>query len=167
MRSTCKSKLSLAFQGLLPGVLLLLLAAPVFAQPAEEAHAARGVGQYDATHEVTINGTVQSVVTKRTVGSPAGMRLLVSTANGTIDAHVGSFLSKDAREALHMGLPLQIVGAMETIRGKQYLLARQLVYGGQTLTVRSSNGMLLRPAQSSAYPRHQRIERSRLTGGAR
>jgi hypothetical protein len=168
MRSTRKSKLSLAFTGLLPGVLLACLAVPVSAQAGTESQPARGVvAQYDAAHEVTISGTVQKVVTKRTVGRPAGMHLLVSGSNGMVDAHVGPFLSNDAREALHMGLPLQIVGAMETIRGKQYLLARQLMYGGQTLTVRSSNGMLLRPAQSSAYPRHQRIERSRLTGGAR
>lgn len=168
MRSTCKSKLSLALTGLLPGVLLLCLAAPSFAQPAEEAHApARGIGQYDAAREVTINGTVQSVVTKRTLGSPAGMHLLVSGANGLVDAHVGPFLGKDIRQALHMGLPLQVVGAMETFRGKQVLLARQLMYGGQTVTIRSNNGFLLRPAQSSISPRHQRIERSRLNGGAR
>src|SRR4051794_33870664 len=99
MRSTCKSKLSLALTGLLPGVLLLLLSAPVFAQAAEEAHATRGVvGEYDAAREVTISGTVQSVITKRTLGRPAGMHLLVSGANGLVDAHVGPFLGRDIRE---------------------------------------------------------------------
>ncbi len=153
MRSTCKSKHSLALTGLLPGVLLLLLAAPLFAQPAEVAHnAARGVGQYDAAHEVTINGTVQSVVTKRTPGSPAGMHVLVSSASGTIDAHVGPYLTKAMQEAVHTGLPLQVVGSMSTVGGKRMLLVRQMIYGGQTVTVRNKYGFLFRPAESSNSP---------------
>ena len=166
MRSTRKSKLSLALTGLLPGVLMACLAAPVTA--ATESQPARGVvGQYDAAHEMTINGTVQQVITKHTVGSPAGMHLMISGTNGMVDAHVGPFLGKGITEALHVGLPLQVVGAMETIRGKRYLMARELVYGGQTITVRNNKGILLRIPQSSASPRHQRIERSRLSGGAR
>lgn len=168
MRSARKSKVSFALTGLLPGVLLLSSAIPLGAQPVNQPHSVRGsIAQFDAAHEVTINGTVQQVTTKRTVGSPAGMHLLVSGAQGLVDAHVGSYLSKNMKEALHTGLPIQIVGAMETVRGKQYLLARQLNYGGQTVTVRNNNGFLLRPAQSSIAPRTRRIERSRLSGGAR
>lgn len=168
MRSTCKRKFTLALSGLLPGV-LLAWALPLSAQPVRTSRPAPGkIVAYDATHEVTVNGTVQQVVTKHIAGSPAGMHLLVSGATGTVDAHVGPFLSKSMQQALHAGLPLQVVGSMETVRGgKQYLLARQLVYGGQTVTVRNTNGFLLRPAQSSASPRQQRIVRSRLSGGAR
>jgi hypothetical protein len=167
MRSTCKRKFTLALSGLLPGV-LLAWALPLCAQPVRTSRPAPDkIAAYDAAHEVTINGTVQQVVTKHNAGSPAGMHLLVSGTTGTVDAHVGPFLSKSMQQALHTGLPLQVVGAMATTHGKQYLLARQLNYGGQTVTVRGRNGSILRPAQSSASPNHKRIVRSRLSGGAR
>lgn len=168
MRSTRKSKLTLALSGLLPGVLSAFLSLPAIAQPVDEPQPARNViAQYDAAHEVTIHGTVQAVITKHVPGSPAGMHLLVSGTQGTVDAHVGPFLSRSLQQALHMGLPLQVIGVMGTVRGKQYLLARQLIFGGQTVTVRNNNGFLLRPAQSSSSPKAARIVRSRLNGGAR
>jgi len=143
MRSTCKRNLALA--GLLPGVLMACLAIPAGAQSAAETHPAHGFMQsYDAAHELTVTGTVQEVVTKHTVGSPVGMHLLVSGSEGMIDAHVGPYLSKDVKEALHTGLPIQIVGAMETLHGQQFLLARQLIFGGRMVTVRSQNGFLVR-----------------------
>ncbi len=149
MRRTRKSKLSLALTGLLPRVLLACLAAPVMA--ATESQPARGVvGQYDASHEITINGTVQSVITTRTVGSPVGIHLLVSSASGQVDAHVGPYLTKRMQQAVHSGLPLQVVGSMVTIRGRQMLLVRQFVYSGQTITVRNKNGFLYRPAQTAS-----------------
>lgn len=154
MRSPCKRNLALA--GLLPGVLMACLAIPASAQSAAEANPARGFMQsYDAAHELTVTGTVQEVVTKHAVGSPAGMHLIVSGSQGTVDAHVGPFLSKDVKEALHTGLPIQIVGAMETLHGKQFLLARQLIFGGRMVTVRSKNGFLV-----------QGIRTPRTNGGA-
>ncbi len=150
MRSTCTRKLTLALAGLLPGVLMVSLATPVVAEPAAGSVPERNaIAKYDATREITINGTVQQVITKHVAGSPAGMHLMVSGAQGLVDAHVGPYMSKSAKEALHMGLPVQIVGAMETLRGKQYLIVRQLGYGGQTLTIRNKYGFYLTPAQSS------------------
>lgn len=149
MRSTRKSKLSLALTGILPGVLMACLAAPVTA--ATESQPARGVvGQYDAAHEMTINGTVQQVITKHTVGSPAGMHLMISGNNGMVDAHVGPYLTKSMQQAVHFGLPVQVVGSMVTVRGKQMLLVRELTYGSQTIIVRNSHGLPYRPAQTPA-----------------
>ncbi|HEV2470675.1 MAG TPA: hypothetical protein VGS78_15900 [Candidatus Sulfotelmatobacter sp.] len=143
MRSTCKKYFALA--GLLPAVLMACLAIPASAQSAAEANPAHGFMQpYDSAHEVIVTGTVQEVITKHSVGSPAGMHLLVNGSEGIVDAHVGPFLSKYVQEALHTGLPIQIVGAMETVHGKQFLLARQLIFGGRMVTVRSQNGFLVR-----------------------
>lgn len=148
MRSTCKRNLALA--GLLPGVLLALLSVPVSAQPATQSHPGRGfAAPYNVAHEITFEGTVQQVVTKHVLGSPAGMHLVVTGSAGTVDAHLGMLLSKSTREALHTGLPVQIVGAMQTINGKPYLLARQLMYGGKTVTVRSKTGFLVGPMLSN------------------
>jgi hypothetical protein len=131
--------------GLLAGLLLAILAVPLGAQLAPETRATRAVGPvYDAAHEITLNGTIQEVVTKRVAGSPVGMHLLVAGPEGVVDAHVGPYLTKDTQEALHAGLPVQIVGAVEQLHGKSILLARQLIFGGRTVTVRNENGFLVR-----------------------
>ncbi len=158
MRSTCTRKLTLALAGLLPGVLMVSLATPVVAEPAAGSVPQRNaIAKYDATREITINGTVQQVITKHVAGSPAGMHLMVSGAQGLVDAHVGPYMSKSAKEALHMGLPVQIVGAMETLRGKQILIVRELGYGGQTMTMSA-----IRMASTSPLnPRNRPIPETR------
>jgi hypothetical protein len=129
---------------LLSGLLFAVVALPLGAQPASESRPGRGFGPvYDAAHEITIYGTVQEVVTKHVLGSPAGIHLLVSQTAGMVDAHVGAFLAKDVQEALHTGLPVQIVGSMQEINGKQYLLARQLIFGGRMVAVRNEHGFLV------------------------
>ena len=141
-RSTKPTQLT---AGLLAGLLLAILAVPLGAQLAPETRATRAVGPvYDAAHEITLNGTIQEVVTKRVAGSPVGMHLLVAGPEGVVDAHVGPYLTKDTQEALHAGLPVQIVGAVEQLHGKSILLARQLIFGGRTVTVRTENGFLVR-----------------------
>ncbi|MGH9495101.1 MAG: hypothetical protein ACRD3B_08900 [Candidatus Sulfotelmatobacter sp.] len=154
---------------LLPAMLLALFPIPSGAQAAAAAPNRGPIPTYNAAHETTINGTVQQVVTKRTIGSPAGMHLIVTGATGTVDVHVGPFLSKEVREALHTGLPIQIVGATETLNGKQYLLARQLMYGGITVPVRSANGVVLRGALPSnvVSPKAQKAAQLAANGGAR
>ncbi len=142
--------------GLLLSLLFAVVALPLGAQPASETRPGHGFGPvYDAAHEITITGTVREVVTKHVLGSPVGMHLLVSQGGGTIDAHVGAFLAKDVQEALHPGLPVQLVGAMQEINGKQYLLARQLIFGGRLVAVRNESGFLV----------HNVAKRTRATVG--
>jgi hypothetical protein len=145
--------------GLLTGLLFTLVIIKPVAQTAADSRAQRPmIPSYDKAHEITLNGTVQEVVTKRVPGSPVGVHLLVAGPEGVVDAHVGPYLSKDAQEALHAGLPLQIVGAMEEAHGKHYLLARQLIFGGNTVTVRSENGFLVRargPRMAGSNPDHK------------
>lgn len=99
---------------------------------------------YDAAHEIKISGNVEDVVTRHVAGSPVGLHLLIAAPQGTVDAHLGPYLDKDTQEALHAGTPVQIVGAMQTFHGKQVLLARQLIFGGRLITVRSTHGFLVR-----------------------
>jgi len=153
--------------GLIAGMLVAILAIPLCAQPGDESRPAQGIGPvYDAAHEITLSGTIESVVTKHTPGSPVGMHLLIAAENGTVDAHVGPFLGKDVQEALHSGLPVHIVGAMQEIRGKQYLLVRQLSFGGRTITVRSEHGLLAGPTHR-AREASLRTSQTEPNGGAR
>lgn len=165
MRSGSKRNLALA--GLLPGVLLACWTVPAVAQAAGTSHPASGFAHaYDAKREIKFDGTVEKVVTKHAPGSPAGMHLIVTASTGTVDVHVGSMLPKDVLQALHPGLPIQIAGAVEMIGGKQFLLARQLTFGGRAITVRSHTGFLVgTPSPRMAALRAQKPT-PHVSGGA-
>lgn len=154
---------------LIAALLLAIVAVPLVAQPADQANTAKGIGPvYDAAHEITLEGWIQTVVTKHTPGSPAGVHLMVMGPEGLVDAHIGPFLSKETKEALHEGAPVRIVGAMVSVRGNDYLFARQVAVGGRTITVRSEHGILA-PLHSSAHT-HAAVEKQSQTesnGGAR
>lgn len=162
------SKISLLLRGLSAALCLAIIAIPLGAQPTHLFQAGRGFGPgYDAAHEITLNGTVQEVLTRHILGSPAGTHLMVAGPQGMVDVHIGSFLTKDTREALHMGLPIQVVGAEQTLHGRQYLLARQIIFGGRTLTLRSSKGFLLLPASSRRASSRPRTAKSLTNGSVR
>jgi hypothetical protein len=155
MRRTCLTKPSRMMVGLLTGMLFAVITLQPSAQTAADSRAQRSlISAYDKAHEITLNGTVSEVVTKHVAGTPFGMHLMVAGPEGMVDAHVGPYLTKDAQEALHAGLPVQIVGAVEEHNGKSFLLARQLIFEGRTVTVRSENGFLVRARAS-------RVARSR------
>ena len=123
----------------------------------------RGLGFfYDPAKEVTLVGTVQQIVPRSAVG-PMGLHVFVSVQGKTVDAHIGPYLSKQIQETLHAGELIQVVGVHEYVRGGNFLLARQLVYGGRQVTVRSERGFLLRTAS------HREVSDSRrnANGGAR
>lgn len=127
---------------------------------------------YDKAREITVTGTVQEVVAKSSPGSPVGLHILIAGSGGIVDAHIGPYLAKDAQDALHTGLPVQIVGAMETLHGKNLLLARQLIFGGRMITVRNENGFLVRAhaprvARSTPAAQFEKTTQVELNGGAR
>lgn len=145
MRRTCLNQRARVIAGLLAGLLFTVVTIQPSAQTAADSRAQRPlIPSYDKAHEITLSGTVQEVVAKRVPGSPFGMHLLVAGPEGVVDAHVGPYLSKDTQEGLHAGLPVQIVGAMEEVHGKHYLLVRQLIFGGGMVMVRSEHGFLTR-----------------------
>jgi hypothetical protein len=143
MRSSARKRTPL-IAGLMAGLLVAIVSVPLVAQPTTETRPpAKGFGaDYDAAHETTLNGTIEKITTKREIGKPAGMHLLVSGPSGVVDAHVGYFLNKEAKESLQEGMPVKIVGAMSTIHGKSYLLARLVTVGDRTIRVRSKHGIL-------------------------
>ena len=154
---------------LLASLLLAISMVPAAAQVAAESHLGKGFGPvYDGAHEITLSGVIQEVVTTHVAGSPAGIHLLVAGPQGVVDAHVGPFLSKETKESLQAGMPVRIVGAMSSVEGRSYLLARKLTVSGSTVTVRTERGVLL-PVQT---PRAQRGRTERTShlepdGGAR
>jgi hypothetical protein len=151
MRRTRLTKNTRMIAGLLAGLLFAIPAVPLGAQPASETRPGQGFGPvYDAAHEITLTGTVQEVISRHMAGRPVGLHLMVAGPQGLVDAHVGPFLSREMKEALHTGTPVQLVGAMASLRGRKYLMVRELTVGGTTVTVRSEHGFLVRPHDSSA-----------------
>jgi hypothetical protein len=171
MRHFPCARLSGLVARLLAGLLFatVIIIVPLGAHAASVTHPGHGFGPaYDATHEITLEGTIQQVVTKHTLGSPVGMHLMVSGPNGLVDAHVGAFLSKETKAALVAGMPVKIVGAKAMLHGKSYLLARELTVGENTVTIRSAHGLIIpRHTDRPRAPRTRKPSQTESKEGAR
>jgi hypothetical protein len=169
MRCVLLTKTARMMAGLLASLLLTIFTIQLTAQTAPDARPGRGFGPaYDAAHETTLNGTIQEVVSKRVVGSPAGIHLLVAGPQGVVDAHVGPFLSQETKESLQPGMPVRIIGATSSLQGKNYLLVRELTISGNTITVRSERGALLPVHSTRTQPaKNEKTAQVEVNGGAR
>lgn len=102
----------------------------------------RLVPAYDAAHEVTLQGTIEKVIAKAAAGSPLGLHVIVATAGGDVDAHLGLFNMKRTKEVgVVPGATVEAVGAIVQVRGKNLLLVRMLTVGGQTIVIRNESGV--------------------------
>lgn len=124
-------------------MLLAACALSVNAQDASSTHVLHSSVNYDKAHEITITGNVQKVAFERVSGSPFGVHLFVAASEGLVDVHLGTYLDKPTQDSLHAGTPVRLVGAVETIHDKSFLLARQLIFGGRAITIRNENGFLV------------------------
>jgi hypothetical protein len=165
MRRMCTTKSTSQIAGLLFGLLFAIVAIPLGASAAET-HPQHPVIIYDKAHEITFTGTIDETVSKAPAGSPAGLHLMVTNSDGTVDAHLGPYMSKETLEALHAGTPVQIIGAMEVAHGKSFLLAREVMVGGRTITVRNEKGFLV-PQSVHVHAKVQNKNQGSFTGGAR
>jgi len=162
------TRLTRLVAGLLPALLFVIVTVPLVAQPASKSSAVRGFGPvYDAAHETTLDGTIQEIVSKHTVGSPAGVHLLVAGPQGLVDAHLGPFLSRETTASLHAGMPVRIVGANMLLHGHNYLMAREFIVGGRTVTVRSERGIpIMAHSARQTRARSRQTLHPESTGGA-
>lgn len=155
--------------GLLAALLFSSFALPVHAQAAPKSGVQHPFAPaYDKAHEITFNAVVQQVVTQPAAHSPVGLHLLVAGPQGPVDAHLGPYLADDARKALYAGETVQLTGVMDRIHGKDYLLARQAIFAGRLVTVRSERGFLVMPHTSRATrPDADKALQTGSNGGAR
>jgi hypothetical protein len=101
---------------------------------------------YDITKEVTLHGTVSSVLTKSSRGMIMGSHLLLATSSGAVDASLGRFaLRGNSALSVAAGEQVEVTGVMETIRDKQVFIARIVKAGGQTYTIRNEHGAVASP----------------------
>ncbi len=118
--------------------------------------------RYDATKEVTLEGTVESLVTKPMPGRMQGGHLMVSTAQGTVDGQIGAFVLRGAQPfAAAPGEKVKITGVMTTIHGQQAFLVRTIETSERTVIVRNERGFFVAPGA------HAILTRNSTEGGAR
>jgi len=118
--------------------------------------------KYDVNKEVTLSGTIESLVQKPTPGMIVGGHLMVSTSQGTVDAHIGSYLIAGKYAIpFESGQPVKLVGIMTTFNHQNVLLVRTIQTENRTITVRNDHGFLVYPGAKT------RVAGISSTGGSR
>jgi hypothetical protein len=111
--------------------------------------------------DVTVSGTVQQLVKTHVPGAPAGVQLLIASPQGAVTASLGPNLSRTLLQSMSKGAAIRISGGMQTINGKEYLLARNLTIGGDQIIVRNEHGFLTHyPTRSRASANSSALYRS-------
>jgi DNA/RNA endonuclease YhcR with UshA esterase domain len=128
-------------------LVLCLFATPIDAQTAVTTKTAVPL-RYDITKEVTLTGTVSSVVNRTTpeMKMVAGSHLIVETASGTVDASLGGFAMR-GKDALSVttGQRVQVTGVMQTVNDKEVFFTRLVQIDGHVYKIRNEHGFALAP----------------------
>ena len=96
---------------------------------------------YDPGTEVTLRGTVQEVRQMERIVTVT--HLMFGTADhGTVDVHLGptSWVTKQS-VSFQQGDELEVIGSRVKYGGADVVVARQIRKGGQTLTLRDTQGI--------------------------
>jgi hypothetical protein len=147
---------------LLATLAISLLAAPLYANESVAPKRTVIAPRYDMTKEVTLTGTVENVVRKPAPGTIMGAHLMVATAQGTVDAHIGNLVFAGKHpSSFASGQSVKLVGIMTEINHQNVLLVRTIQTGSSTIAVRNERGFLVLPGPSA------RLAGVSSTGGAR
>jgi hypothetical protein len=126
----------------LAGALALCLSAGAQQNAQPEA---RQLQSYDVGREVSLVGTVVKFEATST-SLPMGAHLLVQTASGQVDVHVGDArVLKAAKIELNPGDSVRIVGENLVTESGSFFAARIVQKGTQAVAVRTTRGFLTRP----------------------
>ncbi len=101
---------------------------------------------YDASKEVSLQGTVVSFI-ENSKEFPPGAHVVVQTSAGQVDVHLGdSRLLKLNNFTISQGASIRIIGEPVTTNQGTFFLARLVQQGTQVVAVRSMQGLPLLPA---------------------
>jgi len=139
----------------MPGALSLVLcvsALPLSAQTSAAKTKTVAHPWYDASREVTLAGTVTSVVKAATpeMKMLGGSHLMVQTKSGVIDASLGGFAMRGKGAlSINEGERVQVTGVVKVVRGKEVLLTRLVQANGRQYVVRNEHGFAIAHAAKS------------------
>ena len=119
---------------------------------------------YDATQETMIEGTVVSY-SAESATPPVGAHLILQTANGPVDLHLGGASYLQANHfSLANGDSVKVVGMNSATRHGSVFLVRVIQKGGQSLALRTAKGALLSRAGARALSPAQRSQLASQAG---
>jgi hypothetical protein len=98
---------------------------------------------YDVARESALQGTVVEY-SSASSSAPFGAHVVLQTANGTVDAHLGNSKVLDANHiSLSVGDTVRVVGENLPFNHGTVFAVRTIQKGSQFVTLRSKNGMPL------------------------
>lgn len=97
---------------------------------------------YSPSSEGSLQGVVQDVQEFYCpISGDVGTHLLVKTDHGTFQVHIAPLrFLRDKRLTFSRGDQIEVVGSRITYDGQEALIARTMIRGDQTVTVREPNG---------------------------
>ncbi|MHB8217278.1 MAG: hypothetical protein ACYDDS_14485 [Candidatus Sulfotelmatobacter sp.] len=114
-----------------------------------------GPFSYDATHEVTLNGTVSGVLAKQTPEMAPGSHLLLTTLSGPVDISLGTFALRGAGAlSVTSGQQVAVVGVMKIFKEKPVFLARAVKVGDHVYEIRNEHGIPITPQARERVNQH-------------
>lgn len=130
---------------LFAGLIFASFTRPSHAQSAKETRV-KPQPYYDITKEVTLSGTVLSVIEKSTPGMLVGSHLMLGTTSGEVDASLGIFgLKGKGALSVAPGQSVEVTGVAKALQGKQVFVVRTVKVGGQVYTIRNEHGIAVSP----------------------
>jgi hypothetical protein len=109
---------------------------------------AQQLRSYDVSREGSLLGTVVKFESASST-PPIGAHLLVQTASGQVDVHLGNAKVLQAGHLeLSPGDSVRIVGELLTLGDSAYFAARVVQKGAQAVAVRNTKGFVLFPASA-------------------
>jgi hypothetical protein len=128
---------------MIPRLLAAAAIAAALATTPALAQGGKGMGYNKAT-ERTVTGVVEKVLTHQAKNGGTGLHLSFKTETGVLDVHVGptNWLSSKKYE-FATGDTLTVTGSATKVNGADVLIAREIVKGGQTFTLRNTDGFPL------------------------
>jgi hypothetical protein len=136
------------FAGIFALALLPLVSPLLPAQAQTTAAATRTAGpfSYDISKEVTLNGTVLSVLANPSQGMVGGAHLLLATPFGPVDIGLGIFgLRGKGALSVAPGQQIEVTGVMKTLKENQVFLARLVKAGNRIYAIRNEHGIAVSP----------------------
>lgn len=155
------------FHRRLLSVCLALLPSAAMAQRPHGSVSANGTsGTYNTAADVSLLGTILNY-NENSKAAPIGTHVLLQTANGTVDVHLGDArLLHASKLNLTQGMSVRFIGQSQAVGSSNVFMARLVQVGTQVVALRSVHGLPLAPggARSVQAPA---ASTSATQGGAR
>jgi hypothetical protein len=99
---------------------------------------------YDLTKEVKVQGTIEKIDSFGRSG-PIGTHILIQTASGVVDAHLGFGAAASRRYlGISVGQNVTVIGMMQAVGDTSVLMARILTTPSHIFVLRNEHGIPIR-----------------------